>query len=51
MTYARLRNALYRIADVAVEKRHQRLNEILIFLPPLHPGNQLGCLQEIPVMQ
>ena len=27
-------------------KRHQRLNEILIFLPALHLGNQQNCLQE-----
>ena len=39
------------IADVAVVKGHQRLSEILIFSPKLHPGNQHSCLQENSVMQ
>ena len=30
-------------ADVAVTKSQQRLNEILIFLPALHPENQQSC--------
>ena len=33
------------ITDVAVMKRHQRLDEIYIFLPT-HPENQQCCLQE-----
>ena len=33
------------IADVAVTKRHQWLNEIFIFFLPLHPGNQEICFQ------
>ena len=41
----------FAIADVANSKRHQQLNEILFFLPALHPGNQQSCLQKISVMQ
>ena len=39
------------IENVTLRKRHQRLNEIYIFLPELQPANQLSCLQENHVMQ
>ena len=34
------------IADVAVAKRHQQLNKIIIFFNPDSTGNQQSCLQE-----
>ena len=37
--------SLEAIGDVAVTKRHQRLDEILIFLAA-HLGNRQSCLQE-----